>query len=204
MTATAPSRSKRPGAQRKRSAAPRAVIESKTKPVKLTADLSAERALEALLVSAAEHVRSSRETLLASDDSEGPHQVRVGLRRLRSALHGFRSVLKAEAARHLVEQCRALARTVGELRDADVLVEDIVLPVRAQMENHPGVQPLLTGRRPRRACRAAPAVRDRRRRTLDAATGDAVRLVQTRCVSSHAAVCTRLQRGASLGRPAEP
>jgi triphosphatase len=116
----------------------------KRKPVKLSADLPAGRALEALLLSAADHVRVSREALLASDDPEGPHQVRVGLRRLRSTLHGFKPYLMSESAREFVDQCRTLGRTVGELRDADVLVTDIVLPVRGQMESHPGFQLLLT------------------------------------------------------------
>jgi triphosphatase len=144
MTTNAPSRSKRPGAKRKRTPAPRAISVSKRKPAKLTADLPAGRALETVMVSAADHVRLGRGTLLSSDDPEGPHQVRVGLRRLRSALHGFRPYLKPELAQEFVKQCRALGRTVGELRDADVLVTDVVLPIRAQMECHPGLHVLLT------------------------------------------------------------
>jgi triphosphatase len=143
MTTKAPSRSRRPGTQRK-PPAPQAASAAKKKLVKLTADLSVERALASVVISAADHVRFSREALLASDDPEGPHQVRVGLRRIRSALHGFKPYLTAESALEFVSQCRTLGRTVGELRDADVLVTDIVLPVRGQLESHPGFQLLLT------------------------------------------------------------
>jgi triphosphatase len=141
-TKTSPRR-KRPVGQYKRPPVPRTIGIPKRKLIELSANLPSEQALETVVVSAAYHIRSSRERLLTSDDPGGPHQIRVGLRRIRSALHGFTPYLNAEMAKHLVEQCRALARTVGELRDADVLVEDIVLPVRVQMEKHPGFQPLL-------------------------------------------------------------
>jgi triphosphatase len=131
--------------RRKESPALQSVSTFKRKRVKLSADLSASKALEVVLLSAVDHVCASRETLLTSDDPEGPHQIRVGLRRLRSALHAFKPFLAVEPRQEFVKQCRALGHTVGELRDADVLVTDIVLPVRGQLENHPAFQPLLMG-----------------------------------------------------------
>jgi inorganic triphosphatase YgiF len=71
------------------------------------------------------------QVVLSSDDPEGPHQMRVGLRRLRSALKVFRPLLRDEAFANFEKQFGALAGAVGELRDADVLRDDIVKPLDA-------------------------------------------------------------------------
>jgi inorganic triphosphatase YgiF len=57
-----------------------------------------------------------------SDAPEGPHQLRVGLRRLRAAVLVFRDSLGAEALRPLSEEARRLGGIVGPLRDLDVLI----------------------------------------------------------------------------------
>ncbi|MFO1209951.1 MAG: CYTH and CHAD domain-containing protein [Amaricoccus sp.] len=62
----------------------------------------------------------------ASDAVEGPHQLRVGLRRLRTALAIFDPALGSPAGRPLAEMARKLGRVAGELRDADVLADDLV------------------------------------------------------------------------------
>lgn len=65
----------------------------------------------------------------ASDDPEGPHQLRIGLRRLRTALAVFGPSLGPAAAPPLNAAARDLGRVVGRLRDADVLREEVVEPV---------------------------------------------------------------------------
>jgi inorganic triphosphatase YgiF len=59
-----------------------------------------------------------------SADPEGPHQVRVGLRRLRTAFAVFAPSLGADPA--LAEAARRLGQVAGRLRDCDVLVEEVV------------------------------------------------------------------------------
>ncbi len=61
-----------------------------------------------------------------SDDPEGTHQMRIGLRRLRSAFKIFRPVIDNGPLRELDANARDLGRLLGELRDADVLATDIV------------------------------------------------------------------------------
>ncbi|MBP7241110.1 CYTH and CHAD domain-containing protein [Amaricoccus sp.] len=63
---------------------------------------------------------------LASDDHEGPHQLRVGLRRLRTALAVFGPSLGAERLGPLSAAAQRLGRVVGRLRDADVLMDEVV------------------------------------------------------------------------------
>ena len=57
---------------------------------------------------------------------EGPHQLRVGLRRLRTAFAVFGPSLGKAAMAPLAATARRLGRVVGELRDADVLMSEVV------------------------------------------------------------------------------
>ena len=61
--------------------------------------------------------------------SQGPHKLRIALRDLRSVIGAFGHVVDAEPFRELEAAAAALARLVGDLRDADVLLEDIVAPL---------------------------------------------------------------------------
>jgi CHAD domain-containing protein len=62
----------------------------------------------------------------ALDDVEGAHQLRVGLRRLRSALSTFSSVLACAEMERLNAETRWLGQEVGGLRDIEVVLNDIV------------------------------------------------------------------------------
>jgi inorganic triphosphatase YgiF len=65
--------------------------------------------------------------LVAEDAAiEGPHQLRVGLRRLRTAFAIFGPSLGEAAMAPLSEAARGLGRVAGRLRDIDVLVEEVV------------------------------------------------------------------------------
>jgi inorganic triphosphatase YgiF len=68
------------------------------------------------------------------DDPEGPHQLRVGLRRLRSAFSVYSSVLKSPEMQKLKREARWLGQEVGRLRDFEVVTNDIV---RQEAEAHP-------------------------------------------------------------------
>jgi triphosphatase len=91
-------------------------------------DATVETALQAVLRSCFVQIAANLPVVLESDDPEGPHQLRVGLRRLRSALSLFSKVIERGAADRLVQETRWLAGIVGELRDIDVLIHDVVAP----------------------------------------------------------------------------
>jgi inorganic triphosphatase YgiF len=59
-------------------------------------------------------------------DIEGPHQLRVGLRRLRTAFAIFGPSLGDAALTPLSAEARRLGQAVGTLRDSDVLIEEVV------------------------------------------------------------------------------
>ncbi|MGX8012339.1 CHAD domain-containing protein [Mesorhizobium sp. ORM8.1] len=60
------------------------------------------------------------------DDAEGPHQLRIGLRRLRSAFSVFSPLLQSPAMERLSGEARWLGQEVGRLRDLDVVANDTV------------------------------------------------------------------------------
>lgn len=66
--------------------------------------------------------------VLTSLDPEGPHQLRIALRRTRIALKVFEPVMRRKVNAELVASARALGGIAGELRDADVLIDEIIAP----------------------------------------------------------------------------
>lgn len=57
---------------------------------------------------------------------EGPHQLRIGLRRLRTAFSIFGASLGTAGTERLSQAAKALGQVVGELRDTDVLIGEVV------------------------------------------------------------------------------
>lgn len=76
------------------------------------------------------------------DDIEGPHQLRVGLRRLRSAFSVFKPVLESPEKARLSGEARWLGQEVGRLRDLDVVANDIVRKEAGTHLDEPGLTAL--------------------------------------------------------------
>src|SRR5688572_23296260 len=60
--------------------------------------------------------------VVASQEPEHLHQLRVGMRRLRAALRAFRPILPRKEAKRVRDSLRALSPTLGRARDWDVLI----------------------------------------------------------------------------------
>lgn len=88
-------------------------------------------AAAAVLRDALAQIEKARRRILESDDPEGPHQMRVGLRRLRTALGLFEPAIGGPATRSLSDAARRLGREVGTLRDLEVVLHETVDPARA-------------------------------------------------------------------------
>ena len=126
----------------------------------LREEQSCGEALGLIVQSAADQIAANRRAVLETEDPAAAHQLRIGLRRLRSALRAFRPLCDAPAASELEEQARSLSRTVGELRDADVLIEQVYAPVADKLAERSG-----------RAAAAAGAARPSRARPRARALG---------------------------------
>lgn len=72
------------------------------------------------------------------DDPEGPHQLRIGLRRLRTAFALFGAAIGGAELDRLQAEAQWLGRAVGHLRDLDVVLGEIVAPEVAAQPDDPG------------------------------------------------------------------
>lgn len=104
----------------------RALGPSANEPPELSGERDDDRSAAWLIESG---LRASVRRLLRHDvgarmgDVEGVHQARVATRRLRSDLRTFAPVLDQAWATHLRAELKWLAAALGEVRDADVLLE---------------------------------------------------------------------------------
>ncbi|WP_119681220.1 CYTH and CHAD domain-containing protein [Indioceanicola profundi] len=97
----------------------------------LSPDQTAEEVLQIVVRHCMHHMVSNEAVALAGEQPEGIHQMRVALRRLRSALALFEPLIPAEQYEHLVGEVRWLATAFGAARDWDVFLSDLLAPVEA-------------------------------------------------------------------------
>jgi CHAD domain-containing protein len=100
-------------------------------------------ALAMFVASAADQIVANRTGVLETDDPEAAHQLRVGLRRLRSALRAFRPLESSLATQELGRHAQALGQAIGELRNADIFIESVYAPVAAARSADPAGFPEL-------------------------------------------------------------
>ncbi|MCX7645267.1 MAG: CHAD domain-containing protein [Rhodobacteraceae bacterium] len=129
--------------------------------VPLAEEWTAERAAQAVLRECFAQVAANVEAVKASDAPEGPHQLRVGLRRLRSALSLFGPAIGGPETDRLGEEAKWLGQETGRLRDLDVLAGELLAPEAAAHPDEPGFAPLAAV-----LARAAAAQRDALRQAL--------------------------------------
>ncbi len=93
--------------------------------VRLNRDMDAGEAFRAIISATLSQVQGNARGVMDSDDPEYLHQMRVGLRRLRSALDLFGVQLRDSAATHTAG-LRELGGGLGAARDWDVLMTEIL------------------------------------------------------------------------------
>jgi inorganic triphosphatase YgiF len=97
--------------------------------ISLAVGSSVEHAFRDILRSCLTQISENRLAALSSNDPESTHQLRIGLRRLRSAFRLFRPVLNPVSTRPLDTMAQTIAAKAGALRDLDVLIHEIVSPL---------------------------------------------------------------------------
>lgn len=88
--------------------------------------LTAEEGARDILRECADQISANVEVVREIDAPEGPHQLRVGLRRLRSMFAIYAPVARSVELKRLDDEARWLAQEVGLLRDLDVARDDLV------------------------------------------------------------------------------
>jgi len=101
----------------------------KAEPVFVTRDMDAGAAFRAIAAAALAQVHANEHGVISSADPEYLHQMRVGLRRLRSALGLFRDLLGDAVVPHAAA-LRTIAVELGVARDWDVLVTETLPQMR--------------------------------------------------------------------------
>ena len=123
-------------------------------------DMSVEMALQLVLRSCAAQISANVAALRVGDDPEGAHQLRVGMRRLRTALKIFASVMAPGAADPLAGEAQRLSAEVAATRDMDVLIDELVTPLDGG-DNMAALIALLEKRRKAARARLAAVLADR-------------------------------------------
>lgn len=109
---------------------------AKATPVSLRADASIATGLGAIVSACLKHYRLNEPLLVKERDSEALHQLRVAVRRLRTALWLFKPVAKDEEFAGFSDQLRIFTRELGAARNIDVILATLAEqdPVRGQLE----------------------------------------------------------------------
>ena len=129
------------------------IVPAKAKPARIKSGQACGAAFAEIFRSAREQIIDNRTVVLETDIPEGAHQLRVGLTRLRAAHRALKPLLDTPSFHQLEGDARAIARNVGELRDADVLIEDIHAPVAGAVPDQRGFDALLCALQAHRAAK---------------------------------------------------
>lgn len=110
--------------------------------VELDSELSIEQAFKRVVASCFAQMAANEVPALAGRDPEGVHQLRVGIRRLRSALSLFGRALPPDMVARLKPQLRDAMAAFGPAREWDVLLTETLDPLRQRVSDDPGLKRL--------------------------------------------------------------
>ena len=113
---------------------------TKAVPGEMDPDLTVGQAFRTIGRNCINQMLANEYSLLLNGDPEAIHQMRVALRRLRSAIRLFRELLTGPQTEAIREELRWLQACLGPARDSHVFLKEIVAPVIAA---HPDTAPLL-------------------------------------------------------------
>lgn len=117
--------------------APPAIV--KARPLPVAGDLNADEAFQQIAGECLRQWQGNQEMVLRGADIEGVHQMRVALRRLRSALSAFRDVIPPASCDELREELRWITGVLGQARDLDVFLAESLPPAMQQLPQHAGL-----------------------------------------------------------------
>ena len=95
----------------------------------LTPAMTASAALGEIFQVGLANVLANEAPAVSGIDPEGVHQMRVSLRRMRSALAVFKGIIDAQGCQVLNDELKWLADSLGAARDWDVFINEILGPV---------------------------------------------------------------------------
>lgn len=114
----------------------------KAPPLVLGDGMTRADAFRAIARNCLHHLLANQAPLLENGDGEAVHQMRVALRRLRSALKIFRPLVAGPRLTLLRTEMAWLLAALGPARDAEVFLEEIIEPVLSGHPGHDGLMAL--------------------------------------------------------------
>jgi len=117
----------------------------------LDPDVSVEDALSVIVQSCLDQLLANEPCVTDTKDPEGVHQMRVSLRRMRSAIRVFKPMIPPDQYAHLVTELKWLTGSLGPARDWDVYEAEIVDPVTVWLPDSEALGMLRRRIKPRRA-----------------------------------------------------
>ncbi|HEX6829658.1 MAG TPA: CHAD domain-containing protein [Burkholderiales bacterium] len=103
----------------------------KAEAISLSAQTPVNEAFKAVVFACLAQLQANEDGMLEGRDAEYLHQMRVALRRLRSALALFRAAFPAESLQSALEELKWLAGRLGPARDWDVFLTETLPRVKA-------------------------------------------------------------------------
>ena len=101
-------------------------------------DTTVEQALARIVRTCVNHLVANEALSVTGEDPEGIHQMRVAMRRLRSAIALFRNFVPADQYGWLTGELKWLAGNLGPARDWDVFLTELLAPVRESFRRADG------------------------------------------------------------------
>jgi len=108
-------------------------------PLVLDPTAPADEALARMIINGVDHLNANEACALARAHIEGIHQMRVALRRLRSAFAIFKRALPGELTVELTPELKWLIGELGPARDWDVFITDVLEPMSRWQADDPGL-----------------------------------------------------------------
>jgi inorganic triphosphatase YgiF len=109
----------------------------KAGPMAFAADATVDDAIQTVLRDCADHWCANEAAAYDGRDPEGVHQMRVAIRRLRSAFALFKNVLDPAVRASLSGGAKAIVSRLGSARDWDVFLSNLLAPVAGARPGDP-------------------------------------------------------------------
>jgi triphosphatase len=115
----------------------------KARPLSLPGDASLDTAIELALTSCLDHFVANWPTQNSPTASEGVHQMRVALRRLRAGVGLLKRALQSKELETAAARAKQIAAKLGEARDLDVFSDNLQTGPFARLLGEPSFYALL-------------------------------------------------------------
>lgn len=113
-------------------------------PLKLSPEATVGEALVQIGRNCLRQIRANQTVLVVSGRAQpaGVHQLRVAIRRIRSALAAFKAVIPEPDSLRLTEEFRWIAQQCGPAREWDVFAAEMLKPLQAGLPDEPALADL--------------------------------------------------------------